>query len=415
MIDGSKRNGMLNRRVFMAVLSLAALLCMPVCLFAQAERVPDGERVERSYRQFRSLFESLLDDTATMRIDACRPGDAPGHYFDTSAPVVLPAWMFSEHTCNDTVFVIGVSDPGMDGERGLALARKRALAVAALSHRPGVANIRDYFSAISENRHQEIYIEFTRYHATAAINPDSIVVSRTFITRYDETVVLAGIPVSSLTGEVCAGGGMELRADLYSHLRRSGRSIDMDEKLNMEILFHGFGGDTVNIASSYTSINKAVAGSTSLNGDVISDLSWGGLRYTAGSPARDGGQPADYRVGEPGNTRTGTADLVVDTEHVTDDDLPAGGSGYDVVKGVAVSLENGLWHALISGMLSALCDIAHGGTIHFRQVSDLYDNMPVLLSRELVSVRVASSAPAIMVDNNILYLSVAVNDKDNQL
>jgi hypothetical protein len=297
--------------------------------------------------------------------------------------------MFNGHEPNsDTVFIIGVSDPGMDSESGLALAMKRALAVAALTHRPDVSNIRDYFSAISENRFQEAYIEFTRYHATAKINPVNIGILRKFITRYGETIVLAGIPISFLTGEGTAGGSVSLMADLYSHLRRSGGNIDIDEKLDMEIVFNGNDGEREVIASRYTSINKVLTRKTTLNGFVVSDLPSLRLRYTAVSPGRTGGQ-GTYASGAPALTRYG---------------IQTGNDSTEVVARPAVSLQNGLWHALITGILSALCDAAHGETIHFMQVSDLYDNMPVFLSRELVSVTVPFSIPSMVISDNFLYL-----------
>ena len=217
--------------------------------------------------------------------------------------------------------------------------------------------------------------------------------------------------------------GMEQWANLYSHLRRLGLNVDIDEKLELENLFHRSDNDTVKVANRYTSINKAVAISTSLNGVFISELMRGGLKYTSGRQVQHFGKGTGCfgsGAGFNGYVRL----VIYDDRQVVSNDQKASfydkdedkktditASGIDVVAQVGISFENGIWHALISGLLSAFCDLAHDGTIHFKQVSDLYGNIPVFLSRELVSVKMVSSMPSLLVDYTILSVVLTANGK----
>ncbi len=354
-------------------------------LHAQKSDTTVQERVERGYFEFRGLFEHELGEHISESLMDSITADTS--LFDVSFPALLPPWLLEiPKSDDDSLYMLGISEPGMDSLPGYEMATRRALVMLALTGGPDVANIRDYYSAISDNRIAGVYIEFTRFMADVNACISCVDVIRTHLTRYDETIVLARMSKTDLNLDDNTEIGLQLHASLYSHLRSSGRSIDMNEKLDMETFFYMDGCEPYGINYQYTDINRIVNTKTMINDELVSDLPALGLRYTTGRYNR--ARPVVYSESGHGEYYSGSSKP-------------------------GISLRNGLWHALVTGILGSLSDAAHEGSIHFRQVGDLYNNMPVSLSREAVNVKVALPMPSLLVKNNFLYL-VFPDNKDNQ-
>ncbi len=338
--------------------------CFPFLLFGQSQRPRHEQELERNYQEFKKLFNS---EAALQKPDTVEDHRI-GNFLH---PEQLPNWVFPlSQECKDSLYIIGVSDPGMDEDTGKIIALQRALTMFMLSTDAGVANMREYYGVERDAGVQNRYSEFTGINIRCFLGINQLNIINTHHTQFGETILLVSIPKNRKPCNDQENNTLwQFKAGLYSRATASGNRIQIDEQLNMDVYTDN---DTVNAYYShqYKKINRITNTLTKLSGDTISDMPALNLRYTRQSNTPD----------------------------------PSAADDHILMK---QPLHNGLWHAMLTIMLGTVADMAHTGSIHFKQVGDLYQSLMMSLSTELVSTTITLPALEFSIDNNHLYVAPA--------
>lgn len=343
-------------RIFI-VFFLTGLLCnLPVMARSQ---FPERDMDRRS-RDFMDQFEETISRNTE------ESGSSENFFFPN--PEWLPSWLFTKPAgTKDHIYVIAASDPGMDADSAMELAILRAKILAGLTTGLQVAHLREYYSSERGQEITHVFTEYTLFTGVVPAHKEHVEVVRQHTTQYDETIILARLPYIA-PGDVSdsLAGGFE--AGLYTRLRGVGNRMQIEERLSMEAT----PGKVLSFGQyqyQYAKIGRIVNSTTTIDDILISDLPALNLRYA-------------FR-GE---------------------DTQSPGEGLHVaVQGV--SLRYGFWHALVAGMLSAMVDESHKGSVHFRQLGDMYDAMMLSMSMELTTKWLILSMPSLMLEENTLYLT----------
>lgn len=346
-----------------AALVLGLLIISLVPLFPQQAGSGTMDELDAGYQKFRDFFEHSIRQSVTDTV----PGEKR---FEHTRPERLPAWFFQERkTAQDSLIVLAVSDPGMDAETGLRLAKKRALIMGALRGYVEVSNIREHYTQEADKLYQAIYNDFSTFESFLSVPLSKLEVLESHVTQYEETMILARI---SKSGDKQAGAGeayWHFSSDLYTRITTSENRIQVDEQLHLRLKCSQ--AEAVNRHDYFfRSVNQIVNTQSLLDGESVSELPALNLRY---SP------PGEAEANKDINSLQG------------------------------YSLRSGLWHAIITSMLGTLNDQAHEGSIQLRQVGDVHNRLRAFLSNELVISTVRLSAPVFHVDQNRLYLDSPVN------
>ncbi|MDR4987527.1 MAG: hypothetical protein RG741_01655 [Bacteroidales bacterium] len=343
-------------------LILMSFFAVWLLLPAHAQSRQDIEDAGRRYLQFREYFESITPDSSVSEQGERR-------FAHVAYPERLPDWLFNAWPGHpDSVYVVAASDPGMEADAALELAMHRALIMNALTGSMQLANMREQFIAETGDALDNVYREFSRFSGRVYVSLNNISIVHAHTTAYDELIIMARMPATAPSEFSGQQPHWQLMAGLYSQAFSAGIRMQIDEQLNLELTPH----DDMpgrRYVHQYAIINRMVNAQASLDDDLVSDLPAMNLRYARVS----GGRSA-----EPDSARQ---------------------QGYP--------MRNGIWHALLAGMLSALADGAHTGSIHFRQVGEVYDIMLRTLSSEMVTTTLRSSPPVLNLDNNRLTVEVS--------
>lgn len=112
-------------------------------------------------------------------------------------PEKLPDWSLLPITTNEKTRIVGFSDPNMDKELAIEQAVLRAKAMYALLKMTSVSNITDDYTNLKESGRYSLYAtkfqDFSLTKAKYAYNKSLVHVLDTFITKYDEGIVLLEI------------------------------------------------------------------------------------------------------------------------------------------------------------------------------------------------------------------------------
>ncbi len=342
------------------VLLLGIFFFAAVLLMAQQPDSRSRDLLDKSYQEYRDFFEKQIEKGAVDSIQEKL-------LFNTLHPERLPAWMFEKHTAkHDSIYVISVSDPGMDAAKGMELAKYRALIMYALCGEMNVSNIREQYLQEAGDSQYNIYNEFSSFEGRLNVLLYEIVVIQSHVTQYDETIILAAMPRKKSLTPLVNKPYWHFNAGLFTRVTRSGNRIQLDEQLQTELRPSQYMSGS-HYSHHYTKINRIVNSHTHLNNETVTDLPALNLRYAL---------PLNFEPDE---------NLVM-KEHF------------------GFGLRNGLWHAMLTAILSKINDEAHRGSIQFRQVGDVYDRIMQFMSNELVSTTVQSSLPVFHVVDNELFL-----------
>jgi len=338
--------------------SLFFLILLPERTVAQRISEDAKQKAENSYLEFRNFFENEIRQHRQKRPE--KPQLPAFHYTDT-----LPGWLFTKmKTSRDSIYLLGVSDPGMDEKSGLELAKNRAWLMFLLAGEIQVSNMRDHYSHESENKFSQAFLEYSEVYASRFIDTSNPEVVYSHVSKFGETLVLLRVPAPYNKIQTDSNTLFSLETELFTQFKYVGNRMQIDEKLNL-----AFTSPDVNLNDKYhyVKIHDIVNTRTFSSDTLVADLPALSLKYI---PA----YAEDNTITEPG------AELLYGN-----------------------SLGHGIWHALISGLLHSLVDACHEGCIHFRHMSDIYNQQHQFLNRELVSSSTQLGFPALMVRNNRLY------------
>lgn len=344
------------------LLNLFFLLLAGVC-FSQNTNQAQDQAFEKNYRDFRNVFDNEIE-----RVRQQHGGTRPRAFPDI--PEALPGWLFNiPAACNEYIYLFGISDPGMDNENGLKLAIHRAWLVYMLTEEVQFANMRDYYSRETDRIFSQTYLEFSELMASSHVHPNQYELIKKHITRFDETIVLLRVAkLDPQTYRTIELPKLKLTASLFTQFKLYDQAMQTDEKLHIEFFFDSEEGP-VQLDHHYVKINQITNSRTLENNILVSDLPSLRLRYR--------------------NT-DGNNQISADNDSI----VPYG-----------KCLNNGLWHAWVSGFLHELADFCHQGSIHFSNISDIYQQLSQSLSREYANKRLHKPLPGMYIVDNKLILN----------
>ena len=326
--------------------------------FAQTQ---EGQSISQTGSD-RDRFSILLEkETATSKDEH----DSPS--FFTLVPERLPEWINQiPPSSGNNLYLLGISDPGMDEETGLLVAKLRLKTVYALLAGTIVRNMRDFYTSERHASYSNAFIDYTEFSNKISADFSQINIIDSHTTKYGETILLGEIDINTLNVNNSESKLLEVSAGIMSNARRVGSRTEMVSKANLKTTYIS---DELNeeIELSYKThaINRRVNTETILNGKPISSLPALSLRYSMESQAAEDSVSIDL-------------------------------TGY--------SLRNGLWYAYITSIMFELADAAHGQAINISNIHEIFDNMVQNLTREIVSNSVNSRQQQVTIRSNNLYM-----------
>lgn len=336
--------------------------CCLLSLLSKQQENNRRQELKHSYIQFQEVFEQNIKKyNHEDRLD-----DA--NLFHFLHPERLPEWLFFKlPESPDSIFLIAVSDPGMDAENGLKLALYRALIMYAFSGEFQLLNLREQYIKETEFDYSNAYSEYSQISFPLYIDINDIHVIKKHITRFDETIILASIPKKVAAKRFLSAPFYQLHAVFFTQAHWIDERNQVNEQFTLTI---EDGDDASCIKYNYqvTRINQMVNLITIIHGSIVTDSSTSNLKYVSPS-----------------------------------DKIPDQFSS--LINQHGQSLRNGLWHALLTSFISEIAIEAYTGSTHFKQFEQLYNNMPISLERFLADAHIKSSIPVIYINNNKLYTS----------
>ena len=137
----------------------------------------------------------------------------------------LPAWLSSSlKTTPDTLFMIGISDPGLPDSLARNQALSRAFSLALLSHRCKGSFLSDYYIKSkhlnTDSKFEELYL----FSAKSRFDPGICTVIRSTKLRSREVIVVVAIPLTvfrSMAGDSLFTDGYLYSYDMSAQTRKS--------------------------------------------------------------------------------------------------------------------------------------------------------------------------------------------------
>ncbi len=212
----------------MTLFSVIFLLFIPFLLTAQ---VSQDESVDENYLRFRSEFEKEFE------ISGSQYEDIPSNKRSVFSLTDLPGWVFELPESNDSIiYVIGVSDPGMNRDTALLLAALRAKAIFALVHGSYISGVTDYYTKNRKTESHELNSaklqDINKISNTITFNNSDFNIEKQIFTDNNEAFVLASLRLkTSLTDDTTY---LECLAELSTSKYKTGDKYS--EVYRMEIM-----------------------------------------------------------------------------------------------------------------------------------------------------------------------------------
>lgn len=318
----------------------------------------EGQKIEKDYKNFRRVFDQQTEKHSKEH------DVSPFHTI--IHPEKLPGWFFSvPKASRDSICLVGISDPGMDADAGKRLALQRALQLWLLLHSPQIDNMRDNYVIERNNQVKRVHAEFSRIIAEGFVCTGSLHVIDKHTTAFDETILLVSIPATPAEQQEKNTVKSKSEVTLFTRLIGVEDREHVEETTRLSLDIHDK-GNPVALCRHISRSGFFMQQTTRENNRLLSDLPTLNLRYRAVE---------------------NTPDWLLNTEHP-----------------IGFSLQNGLWNALIAGILHQLADICHDGSIHFRYLGDTYNHLGQALGREITGCRAELPMPSMSVNNNELLL-----------
>ncbi len=341
-----------------AAIVFTFLLISGLSAFGQ-ERLDEKQKIVREYEAFRRMFEEQRDDRETKAEDPL--------FMTVIHAEKLPDWTVSPpKSSRDTLYILGISDPGLEKEAGKTMAMKRALQLWLLLNSPGVDNMRENYRISVNDELMQVYTEFSKVTGETTLHIQDIARLKTHVTAFDETIILAGIPTAKAHNEAVLAAQSKTEVSLFTRLN----TIDRREHIveNFHLVFDSSAKASPSQLDQRILRNGAFTENTTHADDsLVTDLPTLNLRY------RDAGQ----------------------NDKNADDNMVKQG----------LCLRNGLWIALVSGVVQHLAAACHEeNSIHFRHMGETYDHISQALGREVTGCNLRFPVPTIDIRNNELFL-----------
>lgn len=344
-------------KLFNVFLSFLFCFLPTVFLFTQTQIVQQQSQTVQNRDRLLKVLEQETTTSAT---------DSDTQKFFTLVPERLPSWVNQIPTATENkVYVLGISDPGMDEETGYIVAKLRLKAVYSIISGSVVSNIRDFYAQEHYTDYSNVFIDFTSFENKINIDENNINIIESHVTKYDETILLGEIDINDLIANN-PQSELIVTTGVMSNARRVGTRTEMVSKSDIDISYKS-DEQEIDFLLYYEThaINRRINSETKLNESTISSLPALGLRYAVENQNED--EPYDGQI--------------------------------------SYSLRNGIWYAYITAVMFELADMAHGYAIHISNIHDIFDHITQNLTREVVSNHVSCQQKTIKIRANNLYIN----------
>jgi hypothetical protein len=175
------------------------LLLSPYCLFPQGNDL-SHQGIDQNYQKFRATCEQELNAS-----DSLVKEEDPLIY-----PILsyIPEWLIKPlPEPNNTISVIGISDPGIDSTLARSQAIFRALFLASLMSGSTLNNVVDNYNKDVEDKTSEIsgqYVDYFEFSSQAPLEIDDAKVLQEQYTSSGECIVLVEYPVMTTPKQALA-------------------------------------------------------------------------------------------------------------------------------------------------------------------------------------------------------------------
>lgn len=315
-----------------------------------------ANQVENDYRQFREVFEQeFKDQDSPIQVNRI-----------TVHPASLAGWLSNiPDSDENTIYAIGISDPGMAPEEAVQLAILRAKIISALLLQAKISSITDSYSndeaGTNSNRFATKYINYYLILASFSASPEQFQIINQFYTSFNEAVVLVKYDLSAPASKII--DSVMLKIDIYQAERQQKNKFEFEEKCEI------YGLSKQN---------------NSREGIEIFYYFYRSVNHYAEIVSRYNGEEVDF------------PQSIFRYQTLSDADLPTG------VNEASYKLSNGLWKAFLQSLLQNYTLSVINPDVEIAQVGDNYPSSSQNLSRESVVASPAFRIKGLRVFNNEL-------------
>ncbi len=342
-----KSGGMLYKTLIMILFMLCAYLLT-------AQQDTGSDRIYDDYQKFKQTYDN------EVAIEAVRPVKTILH------PASVPDILKNIPRSNlQSVYSVGISDPGMEENKAIELATIRAKIIAALMVLPEIGILTDnYANEKQKSKSSEFvtrYSNFFQLSSSLAFDSTGFTVENIDFTSFGEAVVLIRykIPTNQTSRTIFA------KASAYQNERQKQVSFDTEGKF--EIRGSEKINDSIIFSTSYevTSLNN-ISNIQTIIDNKVNILDYLNYRYSS------------------------------DTTNYLPDSLAPGGT----------KLTYGLWKAFADQFLVNIFQNSQKADFDIKQVDDSYNAGKQTLSRELIKSQATFQLSEILIFNNHLSLKI---------
>ena len=312
-------------------------------------------------------------DVFNRETDNINPKDS-----NSNVPVAVKAILpdkFADSFSDGATFSIGISDPGADPETGFRQAYYRALMLGALQHKSLVKMVSENFAQQKEkaNTSKSKYEEMYRIDAMISLN-DSFPVVDSYRLPSQETLVLIAYPKSRHQA-VSAGRNKLFRNDKRNNMKITCSLYHLENIANrsQQIFRTDYETSRPDTSKAYPKHEKFCF--------TFVNSRW--CKLTTLFDGKETERPnARYYY------------FMKNTNQKKDSLL-------DISVGATAS--EGLWPALITGVLWQMSGNASGNSISFKEVSDYYNQTVIHLNSTVENKMLSFNIKKMLLDSNCLY------------
>lgn len=112
---------------------------------------------------------------------------------------LIPDWVYANlPESGDTIFILGISDPGLHDTLAHQQAFIRAVALGSLACKTDCDHLSDWYKQSAGDENESTYAEIYRFSSKFAINPNNARIIQEIILGSTEVILLVGIPMQNI-------------------------------------------------------------------------------------------------------------------------------------------------------------------------------------------------------------------------
>lgn len=337
------------------LVSGAFVLCGIISFSQQSNTVS----AERDYQKFKGTLQKETNSSSQDTLSKKQ----------ILHPVRLPDWLFTiPKSDQNTIYSLGISDPGLDEKLAHKQATMRAKTMVALTSHPKITGIIDNYSGeelVSENdRFITKYENLYRIESGITASEDQFEQVAYDYNSFGEAIVLMQF---EFTGSALVTDTLNVSADFYWVERQKNTVFETEEKLGLDASFNRLNDSLSQKGSTYSlhTLNNLAEINSMFEGHTIS------FQY------------ANYRYESLDSIQT-----------------------QEPEPELSQKLNYGIWKAYVETLTQKIIGLSQSSSFAIRQVGDDYSNENKNLSREISESNPSFVIKGIRVADNYLMLDV---------